>query len=226
MILQIRATILDHCMRRFARHIFVGFLLFSVVTTVHGQGAPIEGAALVSLTNPSATPRIDHPYDLEIVFDLRGVSGKAGEESTPAVLAAYQIEIAFDPALISFVSARGGETSEFALTPITTAPNQANANGRVVLVASHASPTSPTGLVSGGYVTFLATAPATVTFEVKPLSLSSALQFCCGGVFGPVSIPATGSSWVAVFSKPPSRRRPVRRPDTAGSDTSEDSKPD
>lgn len=170
-------------------------------TPLLGQGSPFTGSATVRLAAGSAQVVSGEPITLELEVDLTGMTGQGPSGSTPVVLGGYQIEVAFDAALVQFITASGGSAAGFGQEPTFTAPAQANAQGSVTLVASQTSSTAPTGNASVAVLTFVSVQPGAATFSAAPLSLSSAFQL---PTFGPESIPGTGEELSITIEAPPS----------------------
>src|SRR6185295_6255643 len=98
------------------------------------QGAPVSGAAGVSLL-PGAIPGVvGTPVMLTLRVNLSGVTGKSPTGATvPAVLGAYQVRVSFDKNLLRFDSASGGTAAGYTSAPAYTDPGVANTNGAVAL---------------------------------------------------------------------------------------------
>ncbi len=96
--------------------------------------------------------------------------------STPAVLGAYQVKVAFDKTLLRFDSVSGGTAAGYAPAPISTDPAIANANGSVTLAAAQTGAYEPAGLVHVAVLTFAVLDHGVATLTPTPLSLSTALQ--------------------------------------------------
>lgn len=160
-----------------------------------GQGAPLSpGQAPVTLSAP-ARAASGSTFAVRLKVDLSGRTGTCGGSAVPLVLGGYSVPVRFDPGAVVFVSAEGGESAPFSSIPAHTSPGFANANGVVLLNAIQGEQHAPSGLVDVAVLVFQATSLDGATLlapEPGPVSLSSAMQDCPGGLAGPVSIPASG----------------------------------
>lgn len=85
----------------------------------------------------------------------RGVVRIPIEVNVPnAILGGYVARITFDPAVLTFVSAAGGATSEFKADPAYTYTQKANETGVLRVAAAQTSQVGPTGKVSVATLTF------------------------------------------------------------------------
>ena len=156
------------------------------------QGPPIAGSARVTLLASPMPGRVGTPLTVMVRVDLSAATGKSSTGATvPAVLGAYQIQVAFDRGLLRFDSASGGTAPGYTGAPTYTDPAIANAAGAVTLTAAQTNPTSPVGLVVVAALAFQVLDHGAATLVPTPLSLSSALQPGPPPV-GLVALPASG----------------------------------
>jgi len=209
---------------RLARSVVLILAAFGAASpSLLAQAGPSSGTARVSIVASKTTLVPAQQMTATVWVDLSGVTGTNGGARTPAVLGAYQISITFDPAQLRLDTVTGGLTQQFAFEPTSTNPVKANAEGKTTIVGSQTDGSAPTGKVSVARLTFSAIGSGTTALGVTPVSLSSAFQI---PGYGPVLLPATGSSVSVVISTPDvptdpndpgvepthGRRHPVRNP--------------
>ncbi len=164
------------------------------------QGAPVTGSALVTASPNPSSATVGTSVLVTLRVGLAGVSGKSSSgTNTPAVLGGYQIRVSFDKTRLRFDSAAGGTSPGFTSTPVFSSPATANANGMVTLVASHTTPTAPTGEVTVAVLSFTTLAAGSASLASVALSLVSALQPGPPAV-GPTSVPGAGAATTVAIS--------------------------
>jgi hypothetical protein len=157
-----------------------------------GQGAPVSGSAKVTLVASPVPGIVGTVLNVRLRVDLSGVTGKSpAGGTTPAVLGAYQVRVAFDKTLLRFDAASGGTAAGYAPVPTYTDPAIANANGAVILTAAQTNSLAPAGLVHVAVLIFQVLDHGAAALTPTPLSLSTALQIGPPDL-GLVSIPGFG----------------------------------
>ncbi len=159
-----------------------------------GQGAPVTGTAVVTLTGPT-TVQSGLPFTVNVNINLTGVTGTCGG-TVPAVLGGYVVPVGFPLGRAAFTSSTGCTSAEFGAPLDTTPAATANASGVVAITDSHANSAAPTGSVCVAQLTFTASGAGPLVLTPnpgaapQPLQLSSAFQAGCPST-SPTIIPFT-----------------------------------